>query len=201
MKIKKRVLIAPLNWGIGHATRCIPIIKELLFHDFEVVIAADGRPLNLLNAEFPDLETIHFSSYNIRYSKYLPMNVSMLLQAPKIMWNIKKENIKLNNIINQYKIDGIISDNRYGLYTNKVPCAFITHQLEIQTPYFKKHIQKIKETSTNVFDIPQIMIINNRTSKLLEKMGAAHTRRSVETIFEHLGYGINLYQTHEMETR
>lgn len=112
MKIKKRVLIAPLNWGIGHATRCITIIKELLFHDFEVVIAADGRPLNLLNAEFPELETVYFSSYNIRYSKYLPMNVSMLLQAPKIMWNIKKENIKLKNIINQYKIDGIISDNR-----------------------------------------------------------------------------------------
>ena len=164
MKIKKRVLIAPLNWGIGHATRCIPIIKELLFHDFEVVIAADGRPLHLLNTEFSELETVHFSSYNIRYSKYLPMNVSMLLQTPKIMWNIKKENIKLNNIINQYKIDGIISDNRYGLYTNKVPCAFITHQLEIQTPYFKKHIQKINYRYINKFDA--CWVIDNKKNNL-----------------------------------
>jgi hypothetical protein len=25
----KTILIAPLNWGLGHATRCIPIIRAL----------------------------------------------------------------------------------------------------------------------------------------------------------------------------
>ena len=25
----KNILVAPLNWGLGHATRCIPIIKAL----------------------------------------------------------------------------------------------------------------------------------------------------------------------------
>ena len=40
----RRVLIAPLNWGIGHATRCIPIIKRLLEAGKEVIVAADGYP-------------------------------------------------------------------------------------------------------------------------------------------------------------
>ena len=139
MKTKKRVLVAPLDWGIGHATRCVPIIKALVSNNFEVVIAVDGRPLNLLITEFPELEIIRFSGYNIKYPQYFPMSISMLLQIPKIMWNIKKENNILNNIIEDYKIDGIISDNRFGLHTKKVPCVFITHQLEIQSPYFCFH--------------------------------------------------------------
>ena len=63
MKLKKRILIAPLNWGIGHATRCIPLINALISHNYEVVIAADERPLHLLITEFPDLEIVRFSGY------------------------------------------------------------------------------------------------------------------------------------------
>ena len=91
MKAKKRILVAPLDWGIGHATRCIPIINALINHNYEVILAADGRPLHLLSAEFPQLEIIRFEGYNIKYSNYLPMSISMLLQIPKLLWNIKKE--------------------------------------------------------------------------------------------------------------
>ena len=119
MKTKKRILVAPLDWGIGHATRCIPIINALITHDYEVILTADGRPLHLLSTEFPKLEIIRLPGYNIKYPQYLPMSISMLLQAPKIMWNIKKENNALNSIIEDYKIDGVISDNRFGLYTEK----------------------------------------------------------------------------------
>ena len=142
MKTKKRILVAPLNWGIGHATRCIPLINALISHNYEVVIAADGRPLHLLITEFPDLEIVRFPGYNIKYSKYLPMSVSMLLQLPKLLWNIKKEHEALNQIIIDYKIDGIISDNRFGLFSKKVPSVFITHQLQIQSLYFSNQIRR-----------------------------------------------------------
>ena len=131
MNRKKRILVAPLDWGIGHATRCIPIINALQAHEFEVVIAADGRPLHLLKNEFPNLEFIRFSGYHIKYSSYLPMGLSMLLQTPKILINIRKEHKLLAQIIDDYNIDGVISDNRFGLYNNKVPTVFITHQLQI----------------------------------------------------------------------
>ena len=70
MKTKKRILIAPLDWGIGHATRCIPIIKELINQNYDVIIAADERPMHLLSNEFPKLEIIRFSGYNIKYPTY-----------------------------------------------------------------------------------------------------------------------------------
>ena len=157
MKSKKRILIAPLNWGIGHATRCIPLINALISHNYEVVIAADKRPLHLLITEFPDLEIVRFPGYNIKYSKYFPMSISMLLQLPKLLWNIKKEHETLNQIIDDYKIDGVISDNRFGLFTSKVPSVFITHQLQIQSPYFSDEIRKFNYKYINKFDVCWIM--------------------------------------------
>ena len=141
MKSKKRILVAPLNWGIGHATRCIPIINALIDNNYEVILAVDGRPLHLLSSEFPQLEIIRFADYDIKYAKYLSMSVSMLLQTPKLLWHIKKEQTTLQSIIKDYNIDGVISDNRFGLYSETTPCAFITHQLQIQSPYFSDSIR------------------------------------------------------------
>lgn len=143
MKLKKNILVSPLNWGIGHATRCIPIIKKLQEHNFNVIIASSGRSLDLLIQEFPNLDFIKINDYNIKYYSSIPMTISMLIQIPKILFNIQKENNQLKGIINDFKIDGIISDNRYGMYSNNIPSVFITHQLEIQTPIFKNFIKKI----------------------------------------------------------
>jgi uncharacterized protein (TIGR00661 family) len=157
VKAKKRILVAPLDWGIGHATRCIPIIKELIKHNYEVILAADSRPLHLLSNEFPQLEIIRFEGYNIKYPKFIPMELSMLLQTPKLLWNIKKENTALAEIIKDYNIDGVISDNRFGLYTNKIPCVFITHQLEIQSPYFTDSIRNFNYKYINKYSACWVM--------------------------------------------
>tara|TARA_B100000085_G_scaffold279660_1_gene303331 strand:+ start:486 stop:1535 length:1050 start_codon:yes stop_codon:yes gene_type:complete len=157
VKVKKRILVAPLDWGIGHATRCIPIIKELIKHNYEVVLAADKRPMHLLKKELPNLEMIRFSGYNIKYPNYLPMSISMLLQIPKILWKIKQEHNVLNEIIKDYNIDGVISDNRFGLYTKQVPCVFITHQLNIQSSYFSNDIQEFNYNYINKFNACWVM--------------------------------------------
>ena len=152
MKLKKRILVAPLDWGIGHATRCIPIIHELILQNYQVVIAADGRPMHLLSSEFPSLEMVRFTGYNINYSRYLPMSISMLLQIPKVLIGIKKEQKVLDQIIDDYKIDGVISDSRFGLFTKKAPCVFITHQLQIKSPYFSDKIRSLNYNYINKFD-------------------------------------------------
>lgn len=135
MSAKKRILICPLNWGLGHATRCIPIIRALLDHDFEPVIASSARPGILLQEAFPALEYIHFPDYDIRYGKH--MMLSMLVQFPKLVFRIRKEHKQLKNIIAKHHIDAVFSDNRFGLYTEEVPCIYMTHQLAIQTPLGK----------------------------------------------------------------
>ena len=49
---KPRILLAPLEWGLGHATRCIPIINELIKQNCEVLIAVEGATEHLLKKEF-----------------------------------------------------------------------------------------------------------------------------------------------------
>ena len=143
MKQKKRILVAPLDWGIGHASRCIPIIHHLIKYDFEVVISTNGRSYKLLKSEFPELEFCHIKGYNITYPNSKNMVMKMLTQIPKIILGIITEYFSLRKIIHSKKIDGVISDNRFGMWNKSIPCVFITHQINIKSPVFSKLINKI----------------------------------------------------------
>lgn len=134
MDNRKRILVAPLNWGLGHATRCIPIIRGLLDHDLEPIIASDGDALALLKKEFPQLSFVEFPSYNIQYAeKAKYFKLKMLWDTPKILKAIAAENRQTRQLVECLGICGIISDNRLGVSCKKVPCVFITHQLNVLT--------------------------------------------------------------------
>lgn len=128
------VLIAPLDWGLGHATRCIPVIKAFLHLKWKVVLAADGESKILLQQEFPFLQVEHITGYHIRYSAQADrLLLKIVSQIPKILFAIKNEHNWLTEYIQNHKIDLIVSDNRYGFYSKKIKSIFITHQLQIKT--------------------------------------------------------------------
>ncbi len=133
MNSTKRILVAPLNWGLGHATRCIPIVRELQQQGAEVLLASDGRALQLLCKEFPDLPIIKLPAYDIKYP-FSSMILSIGWQLPKIVRAIYLENRAINQLIEKEKIDVIISDNRFGCFSKKVKTVFLTHQLTIKMP-------------------------------------------------------------------
>ena len=99
----KNILVAPLNWGLGHATRCIPIINELINEGYNPIIASDGVALQLLQKEFPKLKTLELSSYKIKYAKkgYLFL-FRMLLNIPNIINAIYKEQKLLKKWISAF---------------------------------------------------------------------------------------------------
>ena len=140
-KNKKNILICPLEWGLGHATRCMPIINKLIELNTNVIIAGDGRTLKLLEKEFPDLKTIKLSGYNIYYPKRKWMELSMLSQIPKIFYNIYQENRDLKKIIGLYNIDIVISDNRFGLWSSQAYSIYMTHQVLTKCPWFMKYME------------------------------------------------------------
>ncbi len=131
---RTRILVAPLDWGLGHATRCIPIIRELLEHNTEVIIAADGRPYELLKKEFPALTSVRLPGFVIVYPEGDRIAAKIVSQIPKIIIAIVREHRVLSNMIRDLKIDAVISDNRFGLFSKKIPCIYITHQIGIMMP-------------------------------------------------------------------
>lgn len=128
----KRILVAPLNWGLGHATRCIPIVHQLEQCGFEPVIASDGPALALLKKEFPHLLALELPGYDIEYAqKEGNFKWKLLRQLPNLFGAIRSERRMTEKWLSAHKIDGIISDNRMGVYSKKVPTVFITHQLTV----------------------------------------------------------------------
>lgn len=131
----KTIFISPIDWGLGHASRCIPIINELKGKN-KIIIGVTKKNDFFFREYFPDLEQKQIVSYNVSYSKFLPLWLKLFLQWPSINSSIKKEKQELEKIITEQKIDLVISDNRFGLYSKKVKSVFITHQLKLKTPIF-----------------------------------------------------------------
>jgi uncharacterized protein (TIGR00661 family) len=129
-----RILVAPLDWGLGHATRCIPIINELIKHNCEVIIAASGAPYSLLKKEFPTVVFLPLDGYKVRYSlNHKSLSLGLMLQLPRILLAVLKEHGWLKKIINDLRIDAVISDNRFGLFNKQVQCIYMTHQVQLRT--------------------------------------------------------------------
>jgi UDP:flavonoid glycosyltransferase YjiC (YdhE family) len=134
-ELKPNILLAPLDWGLGHATRCIPLIRSLLRHSCQVILAGEGKGRELLSREFPDLPFLDLPGYRVRYSRTAgTLPFLLLAQIPKIVSCIQYENQRLAEWVKERRVDAVISDNRFGLSHPDIPCAFMTHQLEIRTP-------------------------------------------------------------------
>ena len=129
-----RVLVAPLDWGLGHATRCVPIIERLLAEGYEVVIAADGYPLKFLRREFPHLDWVKFEGLKVRYADGQSQVGAMLRQLPRFLRDIWREHQRLKEIVKMYDIEMVVSDNRFGLWCKGVHSVYMTHQLMVKMP-------------------------------------------------------------------
>jgi hypothetical protein len=152
-----KVLVAPLDWGLGHATRCIPIIKELLNQKCQVIVAAEGAQKALLHEEFPFLTFVELPGYRVRYGKNRALTFMQLIASiPKILIRIKRENGWLRRFADRERPDLVLSDNRYGLYLPGTITIFITHQLSIRTPFGKvadRLLQRINYSAIGRFSV------------------------------------------------
>lgn len=128
-----RILVAPLDWGLGHATRCMPLITALEQAGVKPVLASAGVAGEYLQGERPDLPFFEWPAYDIRYRSH-NMVLNMATQLPSILHAIRREHQQLQQIIRNQDIQAVISDNRYGCWSQEVPSIFVGHQLNLQLP-------------------------------------------------------------------
>lgn len=149
----KRILVAPLNWGLGHASRCIPLVEALLEQEFEPVLAGDGASLDLLASEFPLLRTYKLPSYGIRYSKTPELfKLKLLSQYARIQKAVSAEHDRVQGIILKEKASGILSDNRFGVWSKQVPSVYLTHQLNVEAGWVSSRASRWHQSIISNFD-------------------------------------------------
>lgn len=131
-----KTFVAPLNWGLGHASRCIPIIRRLLTEGHEVVIGGDGDSLTLLRQHFPDLRTIGLASLELRYSAGKSQVWAMARSFPNILRWVVADHKRMVEIQRTEHFERIISDNRFGLWVDDVDVQtiYMTHQVHVCLP-------------------------------------------------------------------
>ncbi|WP_310994085.1 glycosyltransferase [Aequorivita marina] len=168
----KTVLVAPLHWGLGHATRCIPIIRALQTQGFKVLLASDGAALHLLRKEFPLLETVELPSYNITYPKNGNLfKWKILLQVSQIRKTIASEEKIVERLVSENKIQGIISDNRFGVHNKRIPSVYITHQLNVLTGSTTFFSSKMHQRIIRKFDRCWVPDTEDSHNNLSGKLG------------------------------
>ena len=180
--MSKKILIAPLNWGLGHASRSMPIIDALLSEGHEVILASDGAAKRFLEIEYPALLVEELPSYKITYPKSGLFLFHMMKRIPYIWGAIKSEKKVLDSLVEKHNLDIVISDNRYGMYCSKVRTIMITHQIKVALPLgewlISQYIQKRLKYFSEVW-VPDVAGENNLSGKLSH---GKNTQKSIQYI-------------------
>ncbi|MDG1477014.1 MAG: glycosyltransferase [Vicingaceae bacterium] len=153
---------------MGHAARCVPLIKQFVADGHEVIIGADKNPLAFLKQEFPKLKTVVIPGYEVNYGEK-GSTLKLFYESVKFFNFIKEEHSFIDKIIEEYNINLIVSDNRYGLYSDKVKSIILTHQLFVKAPIGEKIAHQKIEKLINKFDecwIPDVAGENNLSGDL-----------------------------------
>ena len=162
-----KICISPLDWGLGHATRCIPLILALQKLGYDIYIASERHHEVILKQAIPEAHFLTLRGYRVRYSKNRNLFfVSMFLQAPKILFSMVYEYWWLSKKAKQHHFDLIISDNRLGFFHRTIKSVFITHQLNLQTPF---------RWTTRLFQLLQYAVLKNYSACWVPDMEGANS--------------------------
>ena len=170
------IVISPLDWGLGHTTRIIPLVHSYLKQGVKITIACNNLQKQILEKEFDNVSFIHIKGYGVKLSAKKNQTLKILFQIPKILTRINQEKTFIKEFIESNNVDLIISDNRYGFRSNKVKSVIVTHQTYIKTPlkikFFEHLLNSINTKLINKFDecwVPDVEGEGNISGELSHK--------------------------------
>jgi len=161
---QKRILISPLNWGMGHVARCIPLIDTFLKNGNTVFAAVSEDQGVILRSYFPDIELVNHEGYPFVFGGKGNFSLDLARQFKRLKNRLIEEEKQTEYFVNALDIDVVISDHRYGFRSTRVPSILLTHQLQLPVRWFEGWVQKMHERFLKNFD--EIWIPDTQDSSL-----------------------------------
>ena len=187
-KKKPLLLFSPLDWGLGHTTRSLPILREFLHYGFEIIVACNSIQKLILAAELPNRAFTALEGYNVNYPRNgAGFRWKIGSQLINILTKVKHENQWVCKFTASHAVDLILSDNRYGFHHPAVPSVFITHQLAPKTGLGRKSdalVQRFLYRHINKFTecwIPDVQQAPSLSGEL------SHTQKLPHTAIQYIG--------------
>lgn len=188
----KTILISVLDWGMGHLTRCVPLIQTFLDQDNRVVFAGNPFQVEWMRIEFPSISTELIKGFAVRFDGTKSTYLQMLAQSQKLISVYKEEMKEAQLLVDKYSVDVLISDNRYGFRSENAFSIILTHQLSPPIPKLRKLISKKLISFVNKFDT--CWIPDKMSSPICEELHSAE----LEIPKEYIGW-LSRFKQSEME--
>jgi uncharacterized protein (TIGR00661 family) len=192
----KKILLSVLNWGMGHVSRSISIVQQLLNQNNKLFIACSENQRVIFNSYFPEINYINHCDYPFQFKGNGNFEKDLLLSSYKLYKRLKKEKIEVAEMVFTHTIDLVISDHRYGFITEKCPSIFITHQLNLPIKWYSKWVDYIHKNLLKKFN--HIWILDTPTSKFAGKLSVNHHFKNAYYIGIHSRF--SLYPKEEIKT-
>lgn len=147
------IIYSICSWGLGHATRSLPVIRQLIKDNHHLTIISHGRSLQLLQNELNDaVDYKEIPDYPMLVSK----NTQQFIAKSMVYWPLfikrMEEGLQqLGKLLKQIPCDRIISDGRYDMYSKHIPSFFISHQIRIMNPLRLHLFERGSETFNQFF--------------------------------------------------
>ena len=172
MKLKEiqnsRILLSPLNWGMGHVSRCIGLINELQHSQNKVIIACDDEQKEVFNSYFNDLEFISHKGYPFKFKGKGNFSWDLMKCGRNLLKRHQLERKEVERMVEEYQIDLVVSDHRYGFRSKKVKSILVTHQLCLPVLWFEFPIQFVHTKLLRKFD--RIWVMDFPDSRLAGRL-------------------------------
>ncbi len=168
--VNQRILISPLNWGMGHVARCIGMIHQLRNQGNELFIACDDVQKVVFEEYFEDVTFIPHSGYPFYFGGKGQFGLDLLRRMRSLSNRLKRERIEVEEMVFTHKIDYVISDHRYGFISSKVPSIFMTHQVDLPLKWYEKAVGKIHRRLMLKFDV--VWVLDDEKSSIAGKLSA-----------------------------
>ena len=149
---KKRILLSPLNWGMGHVARCIPLINLFIENGNTVFVAGNKEQLNVFKSYFPDVNYIEHDGYPFVFGKRGDFSLDLFKQFRHLRKRLTTELLEVDRLVDTNEIDIVISDHRYGFRSAKVQSILLTHQLNLPVHWYETWVQKIHNKHLRKFN-------------------------------------------------
>ncbi len=177
---KQRVLLSPLNWGMGHVSRCIGLIDILLRNDNAIFIACSADQQAVFQQYFKDVTFIDHDGYPFEFGGKGKFSLDLLKSFSSLKRRQNEERTQVENYVDFFEIDCVISDHRYGFRSRKVNSIFLTHQLNLPVKWYERWVQNIHINYLRSFD--EIWVLDTEDSKYAGKLSRNDAGLTVQYI-------------------
>jgi len=144
----RRILFAVHDWGLGHATRSLVLIRALVQRgDAVTILMAESPGLALLRAELGDAcEFYPYEDIPKPFSRYPAVfYFRMSCSVPQIWLRFTLEQRLTERLVRERRLDAVVSDSRLGVWSREAPSYCVFHSLRQIIPGRPRQLERIVE--------------------------------------------------------